>query len=108
MGIAAFIGMSLGNLLSGLFEVFFDRVQIVKYAITFILITGTLSVFTFDIYQLSIIRFMIGFGITVAMPPVLAMLVEFYPTHSRGKLVILIEIIFALGNIYIIIIAILV
>lgn len=101
-----FAGMLLGGLLvgGGLSDVF-GRRPVLLFGLALNSVAGLLSAMTWDVYSLSILRFVAGVGIGATIPPLFTLCSELAPPTHRGLCVTIAASFWMVGSIYVAIMA---
>jgi putative MFS transporter len=100
LGSSIFTGFFIGSLAFGWMADVYGRAYMVKVLTIFITVCGTLSAFAPNFWFLLATRAVLGLGIGGIIPAWSALYIEYVPTHLRGVNIILVQIFFAVGEIF--------
>lgn len=97
-----FIGMFCGNLICGFFGDKLGRRTVLVYSMLLTFIAMILTGFSTNYGELLVLRFMIGLLFGASLPISMVVIGEITPKSSRGMFIVLLQIIFTVGKLYII------
>ena len=105
MGGIIFGGMSLGYIIIGIYGDEWGRLEVVKYTYAALFLLGIASALMPEFWSFIVLRGFAGVAISMSVPPYIALSVESCTTEQRGAYVMIVELMFGVGQIYIVLIA---
>ena len=105
MSSAVFIGMILGTFISGTFSDVYGRFFMFNVSSWSMLVFAIASAFMPEYYSFVAFRGLIGFSIGLGLPVAASYTSEICPIQFRGCYMVLLEVFFTIGQIYIVAIA---
>ena len=100
-----YVGMLTGTLFVGALGDLMGRRPLVRMSLAMVAVLGILSSFSLNIYQLTLLRTLVGMAIGSMNPPLLALASDLAPPSRRGRFVTVVSSSFLVGAIYIAIVA---